>query len=121
MRGYATEDRQTLNRVTPCHTTSQDNLKTEYRSTVGDIADSRRNAVAGTARCDNVVQGSIGAAAVMRTEISLRDTASRKIQISRRFYSPKMKKSYPKKVERHCSRQRAKKVHKEIGVNFRKK
>ncbi len=43
-------------------------MKTEYRSTAGDMADNRRNTVAGTARCDNVVQGSTGTTASMRTE-----------------------------------------------------
>ncbi len=44
-------------------------LTIEYRSTAGDMADNRRNTVAGTARCDNVVQSSTGTTAVRRTGI----------------------------------------------------
>ena len=116
-RGYSYRNRSTL--------------KTEYRSTVGDMADNRKNTVAGTAHCDNVVQGSTGTATVTRTVQSTRHEVFTKnlgqnrsksphstvrgnvssVEMARdtmsrekyifKSYRPKTQKCYPKKVEGH--------------------
>ena len=63
-------------------------MKTEYRSTVGDMADNRKNTVAGTAHCDNVVQGSTGTATVTRNVQSTRHEVFTKIFGQNRSKNP---------------------------------